>query len=106
MEEAGGWAVGCIVVVVIIWFVLVALGWVFVSLTAVLGHPLFVLALIAALGAFGGTVYHQRRRPSAPVVSDDDFATLGPLRLLPLQWATLVTFTFIGVVVLYGMVVL
>lgn len=106
MEELGAWGVGCVVVLVVIAFILTALGWVFVSLATVLGHPIMVAAILIALGAYGGVIRYQRKNPSAAAVSDDDYATIASLRLLPIQWATLISLSLAAVVGLYGLIVL
>jgi hypothetical protein len=95
------WVVGAIVKAIISILMAVFLGG-----TYVLGHAAFVVIILAALGAFGGLLFHRSKTGVQAARTDDDFAQVGVIRLLPAGWATLMIFSFIGVVALYGMVFL
>ena len=105
MDEGGGCLVIGVIALVVIGAILFALGWVFVTLSHLVGHAAVLVVILAALGACIGLFRHTSRNP-VQAVSDDDYAVIAGIRMMPAQWASAVLISFIAIVALYGMVVI
>lgn len=109
MDEGwGALIIGALIIGAIIWvigLILTGLAYTFVTLSALLGHPIMVVAVLGALGAAGGMVQLRRRKGPVVARSSDDYAEIGSLRLTPEHWAILVLSALIVILVLYGIVV-
>lgn len=104
-EGVGALVIIGIVIAVVVWVVsmaLLALTWVFSALVGLLGHPVFVITAFTVAGAAGGLIYLRRKNGPAPAGSSDDFAEIGPFRYTSDGWATLVMTVLVGLLVLYG----
>lgn len=110
MDELGGWLIGIILAIVAaiaaIKFLFLALGYTFVALSGAVGHPIILILLFGGLGAAGGLIQLSRRKGRVIARSSDDYAEIGPFRMVPEQWAVLVVVLFVLAVGLYGRFVL
>lgn len=82
---------------------LLGVGWVFLALSSMFGHPAVLLLMICVLGAGIGMIVHRRKHGKSTARSAEDYAEIGSLRMVPEHWAALVLGGFALVVGLFGM---
>jgi hypothetical protein len=105
MDEAAGCLGPIVAVIVVVALVLAVLGWLFLALAHLFGHALILVLMLTGIGAVGGLVRHDRRNPAAEAVSDEDYAEVAGIRLLPAEWAMRIAVSFVIVVALFGLVI-
>ena len=113
MDEGIGALIGLVVVIgLVVWLVGVVLtaiawavttvltwcAWLFISASSMVGSPAVVCVVLCGAGALVGVARHVGAQRTQATRSSDDYATIGPMTMLPEQWAATVLAVFIIVV--------